>query len=51
LAYATNLSFSLIAGSLVSYGVGYLASAYTLVVVLPILVLLAIAASLIVLAL
>jgi F0F1-type ATP synthase assembly protein I len=51
LAYATNLSFSLIAGSLVSYGVGYLASAYTLVVVLPILVLLAIAASLMILGL
>ena len=51
LAYATNLSFSLIAGSLVSYGVGYLASAYTLVVVLPILVLLAVAASLVVMAL
>lgn len=46
LAYATNLSLSLIAGSLASYGVGYLASVYTLVIVLPILVTLAIAASL-----
>ena len=46
LAYATNLSLSLTAGSFASFGVGYLASAYTLVVVLPIVVSLAILASL-----
>jgi hypothetical protein len=47
LAYATNLSLSLVAGSIASYGVGYLASFYTLAIVLPILLLMAVAASLI----
>lgn len=47
LAYATNLSLSLIAGSIASYGVGYLASIYTLAIVLPILLIFAVVASLI----
>jgi len=47
LAYATNLSLSLVAGSIASYGIGYLASFYTLAIVLPILLLMALAASLI----
>ncbi len=46
LAYATNLSFSLVAGSAISYGTGYLASIFSLIVVLPILVGVALAASL-----
>ena len=38
LAYATNLSLSLIAGSAFSYLAGYLSSIFTLIVVLPILI-------------
>jgi len=45
LAYATNLSFSYLAGSAVSYATGYLSSAYSLAVILPILTLSAIGAS------
>lgn len=47
LAYATNLSLSLIAGSVASYGIGYLASIYTLTIVLPILLILSVVASLV----
>ena len=46
LAYATNLSLSLLAGSVISYVAGYLSSVYSLAVILPILVLSAIGASL-----
>ena len=45
LAYATNLSFSYLAGSAVSYATGYLSSAYSLAVILPILALSAIGAT------
>jgi MFS family permease len=38
LAYATNLSFALVAGSFLSYVAGYLSSIYSLVIILPILV-------------
>jgi hypothetical protein len=38
LAYATNLSFGLVAGSVLSYLAGYLSSFYGLTVILPILV-------------
>jgi MFS family permease len=44
LAYATNLSLSLLAGSLASYGVGYLSSIYTLAVVIPVLLAIAMVA-------
>jgi predicted MFS family arabinose efflux permease len=44
LAYATNLSLSLVAGSVLSYVAGYLSSAYNLVVILPILLAAALAA-------
>jgi MFS family permease len=47
LAYAANLSFALTAGSALSYATGYLASIFTLFVVLPILVATALAASVI----
>jgi MFS family permease len=46
LAYATNLSLSLVAGSVLSYAAGYLSSIYSLNVILPILVAAALAASL-----
>jgi MFS family permease len=46
LAYAINLSLSLLAASAVSYGAGYLASVYTLVIILPLMLVTAIAASL-----
>lgn len=45
LAYATNLSFSYLAGSAVSYATGYLSSTYSLAVILPILALSATGAS------
>jgi len=45
LAYAGNLGLSLVAGSLLSYGAGYLSSIYSLAVVLPILVTVALAAT------
>lgn len=45
LAYATNLSLSLVAGSVLSYVAGYFSSVYSLVVVLPILLAAALAAS------
>jgi len=46
LAYAINLSLSLLASSAISYVAGYLSSIYSLAVILPILVLSAIGASL-----
>jgi hypothetical protein len=45
LAYAANLSSSLVAGSALSYAAGYLSSIYSLVVILPMLVAVALAAS------
>jgi MFS family permease len=45
LAYAGNLGLSLVAGSLLSYGAGYLSSIYSLAVLLPILVAVALAAT------
>lgn len=45
-AYATNLSFALVAGSALSYVAGYLSSIYSLTIILPILVLSALAATL-----
>lgn len=45
LAYATNLSLSYLAGSAISYAIGYLSTAYSLAVILPILALSAIGAS------
>ena len=45
LAYAANLSFSLVAGSALSYAAGYLSSIYSLVVILPMLVAVALGAS------
>ena len=46
LAYATNLSLSLLAGSGISYLTGFLGSIYSLFIILPILVLCAVGASL-----
>lgn len=46
LAYAINLSLSLLAGSAISYGAGYLSSVYTLVIILPLMLMTAVAASL-----
>ena len=46
LAYATNLSLSLLAGSGISYLTGFLGSIYSLFVILPILVFCAVGASL-----
>jgi MFS family permease len=46
LGYATNLSLSLVAGSVLSYAAGYLSSIYSLNVILPILVAAAFAATL-----
>lgn len=46
LAYATNLSLSLLAGSAISYLTGYLGSIFSLFVILPILVLCAVGATL-----
>ena len=46
LAYATNLSLSLMAGSVISYVVGYLSSIYSLIAVFPVLVAIALCASL-----
>ena len=45
LAYATNLSLSLMAGSIISYLAGYLSSIYSLSVILPVLALAAVGAS------
>ena len=45
LAYAANLGLSLAAGSALSYAAGYLSSIYTLAVILPLLVAIALAAS------
>ena len=46
LAYATNLSVSLLAGSAISYGAGYLSSIYSLIIILPLMLITAVAASL-----